>query len=164
MTVDSFAWDEWKPTHHAVLCFIRAENQLLLIHKKRGLGAGKINAPGGKLDPGETAAEAAVRETREEVGLVPMKLVECGRLSFVFTDGYSLHVTVFLAGWAGEEARETDEALPFWCAIDEIPYERMWEDDALWLPQVLAGSRVEGQFIFEESRMLSHRIEILGSV
>ena len=30
-----------------------AKREVLLIRKKRGLGAGKINGPGGKIDPGE---------------------------------------------------------------------------------------------------------------
>ncbi|RKX74483.1 MAG: NUDIX hydrolase, partial [Spirochaetes bacterium] len=55
----------WKPVEEAVLCFIRdrKEEKVLLIHKKTGLGAGLINAPGGRIDPGETPEEAAVRET-----------------------------------------------------------------------------------------------------
>ena len=43
----------------------RTGGQVLLIRKKRGLGAGKINGPGGKLDPGETFAQTAVREVQE---------------------------------------------------------------------------------------------------
>ena len=35
----------------------------MLIRKKRGHGAGKINGPGGKLHPGETPVVCAVRET-----------------------------------------------------------------------------------------------------
>ena len=37
--------------------------------KKTGFGAGLINCPGGKLEPGETAAEAVVREFAEETGM-----------------------------------------------------------------------------------------------
>ena len=39
-----------------------------------GLGAGKINAPGGKLEAGETALAAAIRETQEEIGVTPLAL------------------------------------------------------------------------------------------
>ncbi len=61
-------WEKWAPKDRAVLTFIRCEGRLLLIVKKRGLGQGKVNAPGGRLEPGETPEQAAVRETREEVG------------------------------------------------------------------------------------------------
>src|SRR5438094_443021 len=69
--VKTMDWKNWTPRERANLCFILKDDRLLLIRKKRGLGAGKINAPGGKIDPGETALESAIRETREEVGVVP---------------------------------------------------------------------------------------------
>ena len=53
----------------------------------------------------------------------------------------------------------TSEADPFWCRQDEIPYHEMWEDDVLWLPLVLAGVCVLGDFIFENDRLRSHEIE-----
>jgi len=34
--------------------FVIRAGQMLLIHKKRGLGAGKINGPDGRLDLGES--------------------------------------------------------------------------------------------------------------
>ena len=83
---------------------------MLLIRKKRGLGAGKINAPGGKLEPGETAHDAAVRETREEVGVTPLRLEDRGVVRFQFTDGYSLHCAVFVAADFTGELIETPEA------------------------------------------------------
>jgi 8-oxo-dGTP diphosphatase len=55
----------------------------------------------------------------------------------------------------------TPEADPFWCAIGEIPYDRMWADDPLWLPRVLAGEKVLGRFIFDGDRMLSHEVRRL---
>ncbi len=50
-------WENWEPRERATLCFVRRENEVLLIRKKRGLGAGKINGPGGRIEPGETPAE-----------------------------------------------------------------------------------------------------------
>ena len=47
--------------------FVVKGESILLIEKKRGLGAGKINGPGGKIDPGETPMEAVMRETLEEL-------------------------------------------------------------------------------------------------
>ena len=95
--VDSFDWDSWEPTEKAVLCFVVDNDQILLIHKKTGLGAGKINGPGGRIEPGETPLEAAIRETTEETGITPIAPVQQADLSFVFTNGYSLHGSVFLA-------------------------------------------------------------------
>jgi 8-oxo-dGTP pyrophosphatase MutT (NUDIX family) len=46
---------------------------------------GEISFPGGRLDPGETAAEAALREAHEEVGLDPSKVSVEGELEHLNT-------------------------------------------------------------------------------
>ena len=154
-------WQNWQPREYANLCFIAKDRQVLLIRKKRGLGAGKINAPGGKLEPGETALDSAIRETREEIGVTPLQIEERGVLRFQFTDGYSLHCVVFLAADFHGELIETAEATPFWFPSNAIPYDEMWEDDRHWLPQVLEGGRFNGWFVFDGEKMLSKRVEFL---
>jgi len=154
--VREFDWDMWKPAETAVICYIFRDDQVLLIHKKRGLGRGKINAPGGRIEPGEEPVETAIREAQEEVGLTPIEPYEVAQLSFVFTNGYSLKGHVFFAHEHRGELIETDEAKPFWVEVGQIPYHRMWEDDELWLPRVLDGQFVEARFIFDQDRMLSH--------
>ena len=157
-TVEEFDWEAWEPSETAVLCYIFKDEQVLLIHKKRGLGKGKVNAPGGRIDPGETPVQTAVRELQEEVGLTPLEPYEVAQLSFVFTNGYSLKGHVFFAHAYEGELVETDEADPFWVPVAEIPYKQMWADDAEWLPKVIGGEYVEARFIFEDDRMLSNKI------
>ena len=53
-TVDDVDWDKWNPEVRATLLFVIQEGRILLIHKKRGFGRGKINGPGGKIESGET--------------------------------------------------------------------------------------------------------------
>lgn len=152
-------WQNWQPRELATLCFIVQGGRVLLIRKKRGLGAGKINAPGGKLEPGETALAAAIRETQEEVGVTPLQLEARGTLHFQFTDGFSLRCSVFVADGLEGTLIETDEATPLWVSVDAVPYHEMWEDDQYWLPQVLAGASFEGWFEFDDDHMLSKRVE-----
>ncbi|MFW5995526.1 MAG: 8-oxo-dGTP diphosphatase, partial [Spirochaetia bacterium] len=140
------------------LCFIRRDNKVLLIRKKRGLGAGKINGPGGRIEPGESPEQAAVRETTEEVGLIPAGLIKMADLSFQFADGYSLHCVVFFASRFSGTLEETEEADPFWCRESEIPYESMWADDRLWLSRALNGEPVSGYFSFDGDTMLTHSV------
>jgi 8-oxo-dGTP diphosphatase len=148
-------WSTWQPRERANLCFIVKDGRVLLIRKKRGLGAGKINGPGGKIEPGESALQAAIRETQEEIGVTPLDIEERGVLHFQFTDGYSLHCAVFLARDFRGNPIETVEAAPLWFDIAAIPYEEMWADDRHWLPQVLAGQRFTAWFEFDGDRMLS---------
>lgn len=129
------------------------------MRKKRGLGAGKINAPGGKVEPGETVREAAVRETEEELGVVPLNPEAWAELHFQFADGYSLHCMVYVATEFTGEAIETEEAVPLWTPVNAIPYAEMWADDVHWLPRVLAGERLIGWFEFDGDEMQSMRLE-----
>lgn len=152
-------WSTWQPRERANLCFVTRGDEVLLIHKKRGLGAGKINGPGGRLEPGETALEAVIREVQEELCVTPRDPQQRGELHFQFTDGYALHCTVFVAEGCEGEPAETDEAIPLWVRRDEIPYEKMWADDRHWLPGVLEGRNFRGYFEFESDRMLAHRLE-----
>jgi 8-oxo-dGTP diphosphatase len=106
-------WTRWRgvPT---TLVFVVRGGEVLLMRKKRGLGAGKINGPGGKLDPGETPLAGAIRETREEVCVTPRAMRWAGRNRFQFTDGGAIDVQVFRASDCEGCPRPTPEADPFW--------------------------------------------------
>ncbi len=155
--MDDF-WKTWEPRERATLCFLIQDGQILLIRKKRGLGAGKINGPGGRIEPGEEPHECAVRETSEEVGLTPLNVQNRGELHFQFADGYSLHCAVFVAHEYTGDLIETDEALPIWTPLDSIPYDEMWADDIHWLPGVIAGGTFRGYFHFDGEKMLSKHL------
>lgn len=154
-------WTRWQPGMRATLMFIVDEpaRRVLLIRKKRGLGAGKINGPGGKLDAGETPAECAIRETQEELGVTALDPVRHGELCFQFVDGLALHVEVFRATrWEGEPA-ETAEAVPLWTPLDALPFDEMWADDRHWLGELLIeGRHFTGRFVFDGDTMLSREV------
>lgn len=152
-------WTRWEPTMRATLLFVVQDGRVLLIRKKRGLGAGKINGPGGRLDPGETYEQCAVREVREELGIDVLDPVQRGELHFQFVDGLALYCVVFTATLFTGEPVETDEAIPRWTSLESIPYEEMWEDDRHWLGPLLAGRSFRAWFDFEDEAMLTHRVD-----
>lgn len=122
-----------------VLSFVFDGDRLLMIFKKTGQGKGKWNVPGGKIVAGEEELAAAVRETREETGIVPVGLAPAGRLEFYFEAGgsWSNVCTVFVAHeHSGELIPETDECTATWISKDELPWDEMWESDRTWIPLV----------------------------
>ncbi|NNF52102.1 MAG: 8-oxo-dGTP diphosphatase [Gammaproteobacteria bacterium] len=152
-------WENWLPIQRATLCFVVRDTEVLLIKKKRGLGKGKINGPGGRIDPGETPLQCAIREVEEELRVTPTELSYSGRLNFQFVDGLALRCHVFRAEDCSGTARETDEAVPMWTPIEQIPFDRMWQDDRLWVPMMLERTLFDGRFLFDDDAMLGHEIE-----
>ena len=160
--VSEIDWETWAPSDRATLLFVIRDDEILLIRKKRGLGAGKINGPGGRIEGDESPLEAAIREVEEEVGVTPIGVHEQGELRFQFVDGYAIHVYVFSATDCLGKVRESDEALPIWTPLREIPYDQMWADDAIWLPWMLEGKRFSGRFLFDGDALLDGESEVLA--
>jgi len=151
-------WDGWQADDPATLVFVISDGKILLIDKKTGFGKGKVNGPGGKLEKGEGPEDCAIRECYEELGIRVRDLRYCGQHRFQFVDGYSLLVGVYSSGVFSGVATETVEAKPLWFPLEAIPYERMWEDDHLWLPMLIRGERFQGRWLFDGDRMLDYEL------
>ncbi|MDY0912366.1 8-oxo-dGTP diphosphatase [Rathayibacter festucae] len=136
--------------------------EVLLGRKLRGLGEGRVVAPGGKLEPGESPAAAAVRELAEEVGLraEPADLEPRGSLDYLFPHrpAWSQRSHVFVCRrWSGDVVASGELAAAF-VPLDEVPYDRMWDDARFWLPAVLHdGARAAG--VFEFGADLEHVVD-----
>ena len=146
-------WTTWSGEIRATILFVIQDGRILLIEKKRGLGAGKINGPGGKIDPGETPLEAAIRETQEELHVTPHAPRKLGELQFSMSDCPDIHCHVYRADDFSGTPTETDEAVPVWTSLEAIPYHRMWEDDQHWLPLLLKEQSFRGRFVFEADHL-----------
>jgi len=139
----------------ATLCFAvqgNPTNRVLLGLKKMGFGQGKYDGFGGKIELGETPLVAAIRELEEESGLqvAPEHVQYVGHMTFVFPakPDWSQIVHAFVATeWAGKPV-ETLEMIPTWFELQDLPYARMWDDSAYWLPRILAGGRLRGRIVF----------------
>ncbi|MFZ6015525.1 MAG: 8-oxo-dGTP diphosphatase [Patescibacteria group bacterium] len=139
------------------LCYVIIQDKILLAKKKRGLGVGKWNGPGGKALPGETPEQACSREFFEETGARVNNLEHRGIIEFIFENkpDWNQQCHIFVSGSLIGEPQETQEMLPAWFFLSEIPYHLMWEDDPIWLPGVVAGGKVSMRFIFNEAGNLT---------
>ncbi len=70
---------------------------------------GQISFPGGRLDEGETAEEAAVRELHEETGVEPHDVVVLGQLSQIYIPPSNSVVTPFIGMLRPPEHYEISE-------------------------------------------------------
>ena len=152
----------------ATLCLLIKEGKVLLAMKKRGFGAGKWNGVGGKLDfkkGDKNILAAAIRETKEEIGISPKDLDRVAVLSFYFPyrKEWNQDVHVYLIKDWGGEPKESEEMLPKWFKINEIPFDQMWEDDKFWLPKVLEGKKIKAKFVFKQGEKIAqHNIRIIN--
>ncbi len=128
--------------------------EILLGLKKNGLGEGKWNGFGGKVESAETIEGAAARELREECGIEvdAQDLHRVARIEFYFPfkPEWDQIVHAFIAHEWRSEPRESHEMMPRWFKTNAIPYDTMWADDQHWLPLVLQGKRVNAAFTFKE--------------
>ena len=161
---------ENKPSKQYTLVFIlkdtpdKTSREILLGLKKRGFGTGKWNGFGGKLEPGETVVAAAVRELHEESGLLcdSTSLTKVAKLRFDMATSIML-VDTYIGSFndCSGTVVESEEMRPCWFAESEIPYHDTWPDDKFWLPLVLRGKKVVGEFEYgsDDHTILRHTVE-----
>jgi ADP-ribose pyrophosphatase YjhB (NUDIX family) len=105
---------------------------LLLTRRAAGLRshAGQWALPGGRLNPGETAAAAAIRELHEELGLtLPADSILGWLDDYATRSGYVISAAV---AWAGE-ARELKPDPAEVASVHRIPLAELMRSDAPWL-------------------------------
>lgn len=135
------------------LCIIERNNQILLGMKKRGFGEGWWNGFGGKVEEGEEIEEAAIRETREEVGIKVQKIEKRGMILFHFeNDPDPIEMHIFAVLESEGEPQESEEMKPEWFDKDKMPYENMWPADGKWLPMYLEGKYFGGDVNFTQDK------------
>ncbi|XP_054163739.1 oxidized purine nucleoside triphosphate hydrolase-like [Oppia nitens] len=140
----------------------KSGQQILLGLKKRGFGCGKWNGFGGKVEMNETIEEAAKRELLEESNLKCNDMKKVGILSFEFVNDLTapkhLEIHVFHTEDYWGEVQESDEMMPKWFNIEDIPFNNMWVEDHLWFQLLLKGSRFRGFFKYSGQSIITEYI------
>ena len=114
------------PPRPAAIAVVRRAGRFLLVRRGQPPDPGRWGFPGGKIEPGETAAEAAVRELAEETGVLAEALGAFDSVDVIRrnADGSLLYHYVLVAvacRWLSGEAVAADDAHEAeWFTLDEI--------------------------------------------
>jgi 8-oxo-dGTP pyrophosphatase MutT (NUDIX family) len=127
------------PRPAAVLCPLfeeRGELHVILTRRSSNLRShtGEVSFPGGRLDPGETAVTAALREAHEEVGIDPSTVEVLGPLSPLVTVQGQVLITPFVGTLPGRprllpNPAEVERA--FEVSLSELVSEGVYREE-LW--------------------------------
>jgi 8-oxo-dGTP diphosphatase len=103
------------------------DGQLLLIRRGRGAGFGRWSVPGGRVEPGETLAEAVVRELREETALDGVCDRFVGWVERISSDYHYVIFDFAVTALPGEPRAGDDASDVRWVPLDDV---------GLWPPVV----------------------------
>lgn len=136
------------------------DEKILLAQKKRGFGKGLYNGVGGKKQENETIYEAMLRETKEEINIEPIDAKLIGIIDFdlyLKDENVTEKMHIYMAHDYIGTPTESDEMNPKWFDLDNIPFDNMFEDDIIWLPEALKGNKFKGCFFFNKDMKITSK-------
>ncbi|MCU0485198.1 MAG: 8-oxo-dGTP diphosphatase [Anaerolineales bacterium] len=129
------------------------------IKKPNDMHQGKWNGLGGKLEPGETPEECAVREIYEESGLLVHQLTLKGLLTFPgFANEEDWYAFVFVAEPLDGELIDSPEGDLTWIDNQALLSLNLWEGDRIFLPWLDQPGIFSGKFVYLDNRLVSHGV------
>jgi 8-oxo-dGTP diphosphatase len=126
------------------LCFVTHGDDVLLLRgaPDKRLWADQYNGVGGHVEPGEDVCTAALREIREETGLVVAALELRGIAHVHVRPGApGVMLFIFTAAAVERQVRPSAEGTPTWVPRHRIEELELVEDLPTILPRVLAMAR-----------------------
>jgi len=122
----------------AAVVYVIKDNEILFGYRSIEPNIGKLNVPGGFLNLGESAEEAALREVREELG-INIKIIDyLGSYADHYADTSKPVLCItFVAEYQGDEIIPGDDlnaGPPVWRSIDDLPK----VDELSWSWQISA--------------------------
>ena len=148
---------------NAVLCYLRHSGNTLMIHRNSrpdDMHYGKWNAPGGKMEPGETPDECAVREVFEETGLRIENPEMRGVLTFpAFNGEEDWYVFVFTSvSFQGKLKKSCPEGDLEWIPDSRLFELPLWEGDRIFMKWLDGNGFFSGKFIYSSEGFQSHSV------
>jgi 8-oxo-dGTP diphosphatase len=150
----------------ATLCYVKDIHSrltlMILRNKKKGdYHLGKWNGLGGKLDPGESPQECAIREIFEESGLTVTNPQLKGIITFpMFDQKDDWYVFMFTASQYSGTLIDSPEGELRWIEDDKLKQLNLWEGDLLFLDWLGENAPFfSAKFIYNNGKLESHQVD-----
>lgn len=144
------------------LCYLREAGKTLMIHRNKrpdDFHLGKYNGLGGKLEPGETPEECAIREVREECGLKVRDPQFKGIITFPMFDGCDdWYVFVFEFRDFHGELKEPAEGALEWIDDQKLLDLPLWEGDRIFLPWLNQKKFFSAKFEYNNKKLVDWKV------
>jgi 8-oxo-dGTP diphosphatase len=150
----------------ATLCYLRRDGQTLMVHRIKKINdmhQGKWNGLGGKLEPGETPEECAVREIYEESGLTVHNPQLKGFITFpAFDDLEDWYVFVYLVTDFTGKLIDSPEGTLQWIHNSELKNLPLWDGDPIFIAWLDQPGIFSAKFSYHLGRLVSHDVVFYG--
>lgn len=97
-----------------VAVILSRNNKVLLAKRKNAYGDGLYGLPGGRVDDSETLEQCLVRESQEELGIVPTVFNSMGIVKEWQQNSFFLHFIFVCKRWKGEISNLEPEKSENW--------------------------------------------------
>lgn len=146
----------------ATLCYVRHNGKTLMLHrikKANDMHAGKWNGLGGKLLPGETPEQCAIREVQEESGLTLIDPVLRGIITFPgFNNDEDWYCFLFIGQAFTGELIDSPEGVLAWIDDAALPDLNLWEGDRIFIPWLDTDAFFSGRFTYLDGQLQDHGV------
>jgi len=146
------------------ICFIRRNNELLLLNRVKAPNMGLWNGVGGKIEPFEQPIDGIIREIQEETGISVRNVQDAGIVKWVSSEGESgmyLYYCELPNDTVYATPIEKDEGVLAWKSIDWVLDHRnkgVVDNMKHFLPHMLAGNfDCEHIFTYDDSGIVHYQ-------
>lgn len=143
------------------MCLIKKENKILLLNRQHDNYKGYV-APGGHIDFPESPVEGAIREVKEETGLIVKNLKYKGLVEFVEEVNQQRYMVFHYVteDFEGEILKDSREGIPAWIEIAELSNYPMPNDFRKRLPLLLGEDTFELHWLWNRNNKDKEDIKI----
>ena len=150
----------------ATLCYVRdgvgANGRTLMLHrikKANDMHAGKWNGLGGKLEPGESPEDCAIREVWEESGLRMIDPVLRGVITFpYFSKGEDWYTYIFVADQYEGELIDSNEGVLAWVENSKLTALNLWPGDRIFLRWLDEPPFFSAKFVYTAGELTKYEV------